>query len=48
MHNPLVKDQISYTPFKLYESAAKVMRTYTEWLSGDQAWNMQVSFPCCL
>jgi len=44
MHNPLVQDHISFTPFKLYESAAKVMRIYTEWLSGDQAWEMQVSY----
>jgi hypothetical protein len=42
MQNPLVQDQISFSPFKLYESAAKVMRVYTEWLSGDRAWDMQV------
>jgi hypothetical protein len=44
MHSPLVEAHISFSPFKLYESAAKTMRMYTEWLSGDQAWNIQVNF----
>ena len=44
MLSPLVKDHISFSPFKLYESATKLMRTYTEWLSGDKAWNMQVNY----
>lgn len=43
MQNPLVQDHISFTPFRLYESAAKLTRIYTEWLSGDQAWQTQVS-----
>ena len=42
MWSPLLKDYISFTPFRLYESTTKVMRTYTEWLSGDAAWCMQV------
>ncbi len=42
MRNPLFKDHISFCPFRLYESAAKATRTYTEWLSGDAAWFMQV------
>ena len=42
MQSPLVKDHISFSPFKLYESATKLMRIYTEWLSGDKAWDMQV------
>jgi hypothetical protein len=44
MQSPLVQDQISFSPFKLYENAAKTMRIYTEWLSGDRAWNIQVNF----
>lgn len=43
MQNPLVKDHISFSPFKLYENATKLLRIYTEWLSGDIAWNMQVT-----
>ena len=44
MQNPLFKDHISFCPFRLYESAAKATRTYTEWLSGDAAWFMQVRY----
>ena len=43
MQSLLIQDHISFTPFQLYESAAKVMRIYTEWLSGNRAWEMQVS-----
>ena len=44
LYHPLVKDFIRLSPFRLYESAAKAMRFYTEWLSGDVAWSMQVGF----
>jgi len=46
MQSPLIQDHISFTPFKLYESAAKLTRIYTEWLSGDRAWNIQVALLC--
>lgn len=42
LRNPLLKDSIQLTPFRLYETAAKTMRVYTEWLSGEAAWLMQV------
>ncbi|KAM6504101.1 hypothetical protein JOM56_001044 [Amanita muscaria] len=45
LYHPLLKDFIRLTPFRLYESAAKVMRLYTEWLSGDVAWSMQSQLP---
>ncbi|KAJ7922514.1 hypothetical protein B0H13DRAFT_2230452 [Mycena leptocephala] len=35
----------TYTPFRLWNCAAKLMRVYTEWLSGDVAWRMQDSLP---
>ncbi|KAJ7911544.1 hypothetical protein B0H13DRAFT_2328201 [Mycena leptocephala] len=35
--NPLVQDFIQYTPFRLWKSAEKLMRVYTEWLSGDDS-----------
>lgn len=44
LFNPLVKDFIEFTPFRLFKSARKAMRLYTEWLSGDVAWSMQVAF----
>jgi hypothetical protein len=40
--NPLVKNFIDFTPFHIFESAAKKTRIYTEWMSGDAAWSMQV------
>jgi hypothetical protein len=44
MRNPLLKDYIEFTPRRLYKSAEKLARVYTEWLSGDAAWLMQVTF----
>ena len=44
MLSPLVKDHILFSPIKLYQSTAKLTRIYTEWLSGDKAWDVQVSF----
>jgi hypothetical protein len=41
-HSPLVADHIDMTPFRLFTSAEKLMRVYTEWLSGDTSWEMQV------
>ena len=43
LQNPLLQDHIEYTPFRLYESATKTMRVYSEWLSGDFAWEVQAS-----
>lgn len=43
MRSPLLQDHITLKPYQLYESAAKLMRVYTEWLSGDAAWQMQVN-----
>ncbi|KAJ6631893.1 hypothetical protein B0H10DRAFT_1937642 [Mycena sp. CBHHK59/15] len=41
LQNPLMKDFIHFTLFRLYTTADKMMRVYTEWLSGDAAWKMQ-------
>ncbi|KAF8817000.1 hypothetical protein BYT27DRAFT_7325734 [Phlegmacium glaucopus] len=45
LHNPLVKDHIQFHPFQLFQSAEGVMQVYTEWLSGNTAWEMQDSLP---
>ncbi|KAG6826751.1 hypothetical protein H0H92_014591, partial [Tricholoma furcatifolium] len=45
LHHPLLADSIQYTPFRLYTSAAQTMRIYTEWLSGNIAWEMQDKLP---
>ncbi|KAJ7030184.1 hypothetical protein C8F04DRAFT_1211785 [Mycena alexandri] len=41
LSNPLIQDHIHFTPFRLWANSDKLMRIYTEWLSGDVAWNMQ-------
>jgi len=42
MQNPLLADHLEFTPFRVFKAADKTMRIYTEWLSGDAAWSMQV------
>src|ERR1700733_5974776 len=43
LHNPLMKDYIGFKPLRVFESATRVMCIYTEWLTGNAAWSMQVS-----
>ncbi|KAJ6468957.1 hypothetical protein DFH09DRAFT_1254079 [Mycena vulgaris] len=45
LQNPLIQDHIHYTPFRLFTTAAQTMRVYTEWLSGNVAWEMQEQLP---
>jgi hypothetical protein len=42
MSNPLIKDFISFDLVCIFKTAAKLMRIYGEWLSGDTTWIMQV------
>lgn len=42
LNSPLSADNIEFTPYKLYKTAEKSIRVYSEWLSGDAAWSMQV------
>lgn len=34
---------MDYTPFRLFSTAEMIVREYTEWMSADVAWRMQVS-----
>jgi len=43
MQNPLLADQLEFTPFHVFRTAEKTMYIYTEWLSGDTAWSIQVN-----
>ncbi|KAJ7711120.1 hypothetical protein B0H16DRAFT_1745416 [Mycena metata] len=45
LRNPLIKDHINFTSFCLWTNTGKLMRIYSEWLSGDVAWNMQEQLP---
>jgi hypothetical protein len=42
VHNPLVKDHLHFEPLRLFKTAEKLMRVYTEWRTGNAAWEMQV------
>ena len=43
-NNPKFQDVMDFSPYRLYDSAARLYHVYTEWMSGDEAWSMQVSF----
>lgn len=34
---------MEYAPYKLFTSAERDVRVYTEWMSSDGAWELQVS-----
>ena len=46
LSSPLLSDVIKLVPFRLFKTAEKLTRVYTKWLSGDAAWDMQVSPNC--
>ena len=43
LSHPLFEPHISFVPRKVWTCGAKICRIYDEWLSGDQAWSIQVS-----
>ncbi|KAJ3567001.1 hypothetical protein NP233_g6648 [Leucocoprinus birnbaumii] len=45
LRNPLIKDHFHFQPFRLFEQAKSTMQVYTEWLSGESAWEMQNKIP---
>lgn len=42
LNSPLSADDIEFTPYRLYKTAEKSVRVYSEWLSGNAAYAMQV------
>ncbi|KAG0694672.1 hypothetical protein DFH29DRAFT_815067 [Suillus ampliporus] len=45
LNHPLFHDQLDFMPRKVYSTAQKLCRVYTEWMTGDNAWNMQSALP---
>ncbi|KAG1738912.1 uncharacterized protein EDB91DRAFT_1237678 [Suillus paluster] len=45
LNHPLFHDQLDFTPHKVYSTAQKLCCVYTEWMTGDDAWNMQSALP---
>jgi hypothetical protein len=43
LSSPLMKDHLQFSPLRVFDSSARAMRIYSEWLTGDVAWSMQVS-----
>ena len=42
--NPLFAGHMDFSPTRLYRDAEQTIRIYSEWMTGDIAWNMQVCF----
>lgn len=40
--NPLFAGHMDFSPTRLYQTAEQMIRVYSEWMTGDIAWNMQV------
>jgi hypothetical protein len=43
--NPKFANQMDFCPVRLYRDVERTIRVYTEWMTGNAAWEMQVSFP---
>jgi Plavaka transposase len=42
LSNPYFKDSLDFTPLRVFKTSEKLVRCYTEWLTGDATWKMQV------
>lgn len=42
--NPLFANHMDFCPVRLYQNMEQTIRVYGEWMTGDVAWKMQVSF----
>ena len=46
--NPLFAGHMDFSPTRLYRDAEQTIRIYSEWMTGEAAWNMQVCFSALL
>ncbi|KAI6019279.1 hypothetical protein BKA83DRAFT_4056954 [Pisolithus microcarpus] len=44
-NHPYYADHMIYTPFRVFTTAERVVREFSEWMSGDVAWQMQSNLP---
>ena len=44
LYNPLFSDSLEFAPYRIYQDNTKTVRVFTEWLSGDAAWEIQASY----
>ncbi|KAG1845211.1 hypothetical protein F4604DRAFT_1978525 [Suillus subluteus] len=45
LNHPAFHDQLDFTPLRVYTTAQWLCRVYSEWMTGDDAWNMQSALP---
>ncbi|KAG2119808.1 uncharacterized protein F5147DRAFT_795944 [Suillus discolor] len=45
-NHPLFHNRLDLTSRKVYPTAQRLSRVYTEWMTGEHAWNMQSALPC--
>ncbi|KAG1893892.1 uncharacterized protein F5891DRAFT_1131119 [Suillus fuscotomentosus] len=43
--NPLFHDKLNFVPCRMYKTAAQLLRVYSEWLTGNSAWDTQSQYP---
>ena len=46
LSNPLFTDKIDFSPRCVYTTAERLVRVYSEWMTGRGAWEMQVRRTC--
>jgi hypothetical protein len=46
--NPIFTNKIDFSPVRLYRDIEQTIRVYTEWITGNAAWEMQVGLQLCL
>ncbi|KAG1796320.1 uncharacterized protein HD556DRAFT_1431393 [Suillus plorans] len=47
LNHPSFHDQLDFTPCKVYTTAQQLCCVYSEWMTGDDAWTMQVHIFVC-
>ncbi|KAI5995031.1 hypothetical protein EDD15DRAFT_2142435, partial [Pisolithus albus] len=45
IHSPSNNGLIHFVPEKIYSAADRTQRIYTDWLTGDRAWELQDALP---
>ena len=43
LHNPWFTNSLDLCPYHIFTTAQRLIQLYGEWMSGDTAWNIQVS-----
>ncbi|KAG2068952.1 hypothetical protein BDR04DRAFT_1022845, partial [Suillus decipiens] len=44
LNHPFFHDQIDFMPCRVYTTAQRLCHMYSEWMTAEDAWNMQVHF----